>query len=162
MKRGTLTFFCGKMGAGKSTMSADLARRKNAVLLSEDAWLAALYPDQIKTFDDYLAYAQRLKPLVKTHVRDILAAGTSVVMDFPANTASQRRWFLDLADAADAPHKLIYLNVSDQTCLARIGQRAKQQPERAAFDTKAVFDHVTSFFEEPSGDEGLNIREITA
>ena len=37
------------MGAGKSTKSKEIAQRKNAVLLSEDEWLAALYPHQIKT-----------------------------------------------------------------------------------------------------------------
>jgi len=36
---GTLYFFCGKMGAGKSTKSKQLAKEKNAVLLSEDSGL---------------------------------------------------------------------------------------------------------------------------
>ena len=33
---GRLTFFCGKMGAGKSTQANIMAKEKNAVLLSED------------------------------------------------------------------------------------------------------------------------------
>lgn len=36
MEQGILTFFCGKMGAGKSTQSRKLAQEINAVLLSED------------------------------------------------------------------------------------------------------------------------------
>ncbi len=51
---GTLYFFCGKMGAGKSTKSKQLAKEKNAVLLSEDEWLSSLYPNQITSFEDYL------------------------------------------------------------------------------------------------------------
>jgi len=33
---GTLIFFCGKMGAGKSTQSKKVAHDRNAVLISED------------------------------------------------------------------------------------------------------------------------------
>jgi shikimate kinase len=37
----TGTFFCGKMGAGKTTLSRSIARERKAVLISEDEWLAA-------------------------------------------------------------------------------------------------------------------------
>ncbi len=47
---GTLYFFYGKMGAGKSTKSKQLAIEKHAVLLSEDEWLSSLYPNQITSF----------------------------------------------------------------------------------------------------------------
>ncbi|MCB2183772.1 MAG: ATP-binding protein [Desulfobulbaceae bacterium] len=35
-RKGTLFFFCGKMGAGKSTYSKNLANELSAVFLSED------------------------------------------------------------------------------------------------------------------------------
>jgi predicted kinase len=60
----TLNFFCGKMGAGKTTHSKSLAAEKNAVLISEDEWLSRLFPNQIENFEDYRHYAARLKPLV--------------------------------------------------------------------------------------------------
>lgn len=47
---GSLLLFCGKMGAGKSTEAKKIALERNAVLISEDDWLATLYPDQIKSF----------------------------------------------------------------------------------------------------------------
>ncbi|RIN87776.1 AAA family ATPase, partial [Mammaliicoccus sciuri] len=50
---GTLYFFTGKMGAGKTTMSKQLTNEKNAVLLSEDEWLESMYPNKIKTIEDY-------------------------------------------------------------------------------------------------------------
>ena len=34
-----------------------------------------------------------LRPLVKSHVQQILLTGTDVVLDFPANTLKQRAWF---------------------------------------------------------------------
>ncbi len=60
-KQASLTFFCGKMGAGKSTKAQALAQQTDAILLSEDHWLATLYPDEINTFDDYIKYSTRLK-----------------------------------------------------------------------------------------------------
>lgn len=156
-KKGTLILFCGKMGAGKSTKSKLIASEKNAVLLSEDDWLSSLYPQQIYTFDNYLKYSARMKPLVKSHVQNILSTGTNVVMDFPANTVGQRKWFLNLVSEIEANHQLVYLNVSDEQCLKQIAQRRREQPERAVFDTEAVFTQVRKFFEEPSQSEGLNI-----
>ncbi len=157
---GTLIFFCGKMGAGKTTKSKQVAHDQNAVLISEDEWLESLYPGQIKTFDDYLKFSRQLKPLVTSHVQKILRTGTDVVMDFPANTVSQRKWFKTLYSEINAPHELIYINISDEICLNQIAQRRIQQPERASFDTEEVFHHVTKFFEEPSEDEGFNIQRI--
>ena len=148
------------MGAGKSTKSQQLALDRKAVLISEDEWLASLYPGQIASFEDYIKFSGRLKPLVKSHVQNILCSGTNVVMDFPANTVSQRKWFKAIVSEIDAPHELIYLNTSEEICLKQIAQRYIERPERAKFDTEEVFHHVTSFFEEPSAEEGLNIKRI--
>lgn len=157
---GTLYFFCGKMGAGKTTKSKQLAIDKNAVLLSEDEWLSSLYPNQFGSFEDYLKFSAQLKPLVKKHVQNILSVGTNVVMDFPANTQKLRKWFLDIASETNANHQLIFLNLNNEQCLRQIAQRRNEQPERAAFDTEAMFIHVTSFFEAPKESEGLNILEF--
>jgi predicted kinase len=158
--KGTLIFFCGKMGAGKSTLSRQISQELNAILLSEDDWLSTLYPEEIKNFDDYLKYANRLKPLLKSHIRSILNSGISVVMDFPANTRNQRTWFKDIFFNQGIPHRLIYLDVDDQTCLEQIVQRRKINPERALFDTEEVFHHVTSFFQPPSADEEFAIKIV--
>ncbi|OBW57052.1 cell division protein ZipA [Solibacillus silvestris] len=156
---GTLYFFCGKMGAGKSTKSKQLAIEKQAVLLSEDEWLSSLYPNQISTFEDYLKFSAQFKPMVKKLVQNLLSVGTNVVMDFPGNTQKQRKWFLDIVLEINANHQLIYLNLNNEQCLRQIAQRRKEQPERAAFDTEETFLYVTKFFEAPKASEGLNIIE---
>jgi len=158
--KGTLTFICGKMGAGKSTKSKSLAAEKNAVLLSEDEWLTSLYQDQIHSFDDYLKFSAVLKPLVKTLVQDTLRTGTNVVMDFPANTVKQRRWLKQLSCEVKCGHELVFLDLSDEQCLLQIEKRRVEQPERAQFDNETVFNHVTKFFEAPSDDEAINIVEV--
>ena len=159
-KTGTLTFFCGKMGAGKSTKSKEFASKNNAVLLSEDEWLSILYPQQILSFDDYIHYSARLRPLIKSHVQKILSTGTHVVLDFPANTAKQRAWFKSIAKEIDAHHQLVYLEVSDEHCIKHIAKRRLEQPERSAFDTEEMFRHVSKYFEAPTESEQLTTLMI--
>lgn len=154
---GTLIFFCGKMGAGKSTLSVKIAQEREAVLISEDAWLEALYPGEIEGFNDYLNYASRLKPILREHVKQILMAGTSVVLDMPANTQKQRDWFKEIYTEHGIPHELYYLTIDDKGCLKQLKERQKQQPARAHFDTEEVFKMVTSYFEPPTDSEDLNI-----
>lgn len=156
-KKGILTFFCGKMGAGKSTRSKVISVEKNAVLLSEDDWLASHYPDQIHSFEDYLKFSAIIKPFVKSHVQQIISTGTNVVMDFPANTVRQRAWFKLLCAEAGCEHEMIFLDLSDEQCLSQIAKRRIEQPERAQFDNEATFNYVTTFFETPLTSEGLNI-----
>ena len=158
--RGTLIFFCGKMGAGKSTKSKAVAVERNAVLISEDEWLSKLYPDQISSFDDYIKFSSQLRPLIKSHVQNILRTGSSVVMDFPANTKRQREWFNKLSIEAESKAELIYLKANDALCLKQIAQRTTEQPSRAAFDTEEVFHHVTKYFEEPDASEVTNFELV--
>lgn len=158
--QGKLFFYCGKMGAGKSTASKAFEKENSAVRISEDEWLSVHYPNQIQTFDDYLTYSSVIKPFVKSHVQGILNAGANVVMDFPANTVSQRAWFISLFSEIGCEHELIYLDISDKQCLSQIAKRRIEQPERAQFDTEAVFNHVTQYFEVPRDEESLNIVRI--
>lgn len=157
---GTLIFFCGKMGAGKSTLSTKIARERGAVLLSEDEWLAALYPGEIKDFNDYLGYSSRLKPLLRAHVEKLLLAGITVVLDFPGNTRKQRAWFKEIYSVYGVPHELYYVAVDDEVCLKQLKQRQKEQPERARFDTEEVFRMVTGYFEPPVESEGFNVKVV--
>ena len=149
------------MGAGKSTEAIKLAQQCKAVLLSEDEWLASLYPLKISSLNDYIEYSNLLKPPIKKLVQSILCAGSDVVMDFPANTLSQRNWFRDIFSEIDAPHNLVYIDLPNELCLEQIEQRRKEQPERAATDTREMFEQVTKYFMAPTPEEGFNINKIT-
>lgn len=160
VNQGKLFFFCGKMGAGKSTKSKIIAAENNAVLISEDDWLSAHYPTQIQTFDDYIEYSNLIKPFVKKHAQNLLSIGVNVVMDFPANTVKQRAWFTSLCLEINSEHELWYLDLSNEQCLSQIAKRRLEQPSRAHFDTEAVFHHVTRYFQEPTDDEKLSLVHV--
>jgi predicted kinase len=161
MSKGELLFFCGKMGAGKSTKAVQIAQERNAILLSEDEWLESLYPNKIHSLEDYVKYANRLKPQMKNLVQSIIRTGTNVVMDFPANTVSQRNWFRQIYSEIDAPHQLIYLDMPNELCLQQIAKRRESQPQRAATDTIEMFEAVTRYFQAPTPDEGFNMTIVS-
>jgi predicted kinase len=160
MNKGVLTFFCGKMGAGKTTRAHEIAQSSNAVLVSEDEWLEALYPRAITSLDDYLQYSARVKPQMKKLVQSILMAGTDVVMDFPANTLAQRQWFKAIFSEIQAPHTLVFIDAPDDVCKAQIAKRRTEQPDRAATDTVAMFEQLTRHFVPPAVEEGFNTTVI--
>jgi len=148
------------MGAGKSTMAAEVAKKNDALLLSEDEWLSTLYPGAISSLEDYIEYSRRIKPIIKSLVQKALASGIDVVIDFPANTVAQRKWLVSLSEEIEAAHQLLYLNVPNEICLEQIEKRVKDRPDRAKTDTKEMFSAVTKHFVEPSVNESLNIIAI--
>ena len=151
----TLHMICGKIAAGKSTLAAKLAA-EGAVCLSEDALLAALYPDELRSPKDYVQYSARLRAAIGPHVVSLLKAGVSVVLDFPANTIANRDWMRGLFTAAGADHQLHLLNVPDEVCLARLHARnaAGDHPFTATEDQFRLF---TAHYVPPSAEEGFTV-----
>ncbi|CAI8825650.1 cell division protein ZipA [Pseudomonas fluorescens] len=156
MRAPTLHLMCGKIASGKSTLAQLLAEEQRALVLSEDQWLSRLYPEQIKSVADYLRCARQIRGVLGPLVIDVLSAGVSVVLDFPANTVADRQWLRGLADTAKVPHCLHYLAVDDDTCRVRLHARnALAEHEFAASD--AEFDLISSYFQVPEVGEGLEI-----
>lgn len=151
-----LHMMCGKIAAGKSTLAAQLAEADGTVLLAEDVWLTALYADQIRTGADYLRCASNLRAVIGPHIVSLLKMGISVVLDFPANTVEQRVWMRDLIAASGAAHQLHLLQVSDETCLARLHAR-NAQGDHPFKVTDAQFHQFTRHFVAPRPGEGFNI-----
>ena len=154
----TLHFLCGKAGAGKTTVAKNLARGCAATLISEDVWLARLFGERVKTFDDYVCCSKRLKTVIGPLATDLLAAGHCVVLDFPANTKSGRSWFRSIFEGAGVAHVLHFVRTSDQTCLERIARRNDERPEGSHHLSAEDFTYISSFFEAPEPDEGFNVN----
>ncbi|WP_415878235.1 AAA family ATPase [Methylomonas sp. TEB] len=152
----TLHLLCGKIASGKSTLAQELAKTPVTVIISEDVWLAHLYPDNIKSVADYVKHSSSLRGAIGPHVTDLLRIGVSVVLDFPANTVGNRKWMRSIIDRAESKHVLHFLDVSDDKCLTRL--RARNASGTHAFvvaDTE--FDLITSYFVAPQQEEGFNI-----
>lgn len=152
----TLHLVCGKIAAGKSTLTASLGAAPNTIVVAEDRWLARLYPDEQTTPADYVRHSTRLRSVMGPHVVDLLRAGLSVVLDFPANTRASRDWMRTLFEEAGVAHRLHYLDVADDVCRARL--RARNAVGTHDFTvTDAQFALFTQYFVAPTPDEGFDL-----
>lgn len=155
-KKPMLYLLCGKIASGKSTLAARLAERRGTVLISQDDWLPALYPEEIRTLEDYVRCFRRFAEPMGDHVVTLLQAGVSVVLDFPANTRRTRGWMRRIVDRAGSAHELHYLDVPDGVCVERLRAR-NAQGEHVYQATEDEFAQFTAHFEPPQPDEGFNV-----
>jgi len=154
---GTLFFLCGKMAAGKSTLARRLAARENAMLFEQDHWVETLFPNMIVNVATYIEYSGRINRLIAPIVVDVLKRGTSVVMDFPGNTVSQRAWFRSIIDQAGAQHELHFVDTPDDVCKAQLKARSAHLPPGTKWTTEEDFELISSHFRAPLPDEGFNV-----
>ena len=151
-----LHILCGKIAAGKSTLAAALGASSRTVVISEDAWLASLFADEMSSVSDYVRCSAKLKNIMGTHVVSLLGAGVSVVLDFPANTVADRAWMHGIIQSAGVAHELHYLEVPDAVCKARMRER-NQAGDHPFAVTDEQFHRITKHFVAPTGEEGFNI-----
>ena len=153
----TLIFFCGKMAVGKSTLAKELAARERAVLLNQDQLIERLFPGEVIDVPSYIKYSSRLNSAIGPHVSALLALGTSVVLDFPGNTRSQRAWFRELFEQAGADHELHFIDAPDALCKRQLKERSKDLPPGTPWTSEAEFDLIMAHFLPPSESEGFNV-----
>lgn len=152
-----LHLFWGLPGSGKSTLARDLAAEPGAVLIVEDAWLSALYGDQMDSLADYIACSARLKAQMGPHVVGLLAAGVRVVLDFPANTPEQRAWLLGIIRDSGARHVLHLMDIEPALCWDRV--QARQAADKGVFSlSRAQFDRVAAVVSTPSHSDGFALQ----
>ncbi|WGS51291.1 ATP-binding protein [Paraburkholderia sp. D15] len=150
-----LHMVCGKIASGKSTLTTRLVNTSRAVLISEDKWIACLYPDEIQTLADYISRTARIRAVLTGHIEALLAANISVVLDFPFNTVSARRWGRSLFQTAGCEHRLHYLDVSDEICKSRLAAR-NVSGEHPFHTSEEQYDQISRYFVPPVPDEGFD------
>jgi predicted kinase len=150
----TLHMLCGKIAAGKSTLSAKLGQAEKTLVIGEDRWIEQLYGPELKTLADFFERSERLRATLAPHVVGLLRAGVSVVLDFHANTLRSRLWMRAMFEEAEASHRLHFLDLPDEVCRAHMHAR---KAAGGSGVSDAEFDHVNSFFVPPDPSEGFNV-----
>jgi len=153
----TLHLLCGKIASGKSTLADRLATGSNTVVLREDSWLSSLFCAQLRTLKDYVHYSGRLREAMAPHVVALLKNGTSVVLDFQANTTDSRIWMKELIAQSGCDHRLHVLDTPDEVCKARLRQRNALGTHEFTV-TEEHFERINSHFELPSEEEGFSVK----
>lgn len=152
----TLHVMCGKIAAGKSTLANRLASPEGTVLITEDAWLGALFADRMATPHDYVRCTGKLRAVMGPHVAALLRAGISVVLDFAANTVEQRAWVRGILEETGAAHQLHLLAPPDAVCLERL-RRRNASGTHPFVVTDEQFHQFSRHFVPPGPEEGFNV-----
>ena len=90
-RRGKLFFVCGKMAAGKSTLSKELAAREDAVLLGQDELLITLFPEEIVDLAAFMKCSTRIQEALAPHICSLLSKGCQSSSTFPLIQESNAR-----------------------------------------------------------------------
>ncbi len=155
-KSPTLHLLCGKVASGKSTLAAKLAQQDTAIIIAEDVWLQALFSDQMTSIADYVRCSAKLREIIGPHIASILNTGTSVVLDFQANTVQARSWMHSILEQTTALHKLHVLDTPDDVCLSRLRQRNAAGNHQFT-PTQEQFHQLSKHFQMPESHEGFDI-----
>jgi predicted kinase len=145
------------MASGKSTLARELANREKAVLLVQDDLLDALFPDEITDIAAFVDRYKRLKNALTPHICGLLSKSISVVLDFAAATKTQRAWFRELIERANAEHELHFIDASDAFCKDQLRKRSRSLPHGTPWTADADFKAINAYFQPPSEDEKFNV-----
>ncbi len=152
-----LHLFCGKIASGKSTMAKEIASKEGAIIISQDEWMATLFPGEIKSIEDFAHALGKLRKVMGPHIVMLLKRGQTVVLDFHANTLNARHWMKSIFEEAGADHTLHYMKTPDDICRTRLNQRnAKGDHEYQV--SQDDFDAFALHFLAPSAEEGFKIK----
>jgi predicted kinase len=161
IQKTTLHFLCGKLASGKTTLARQIAEEAHAILISEDAWLATLFPGEITTFADYLDRSTRFRKAIGPHVTHLLQNGMSIVLDFGGNAPKERVWVRSLCNEGEVRLVLHYVKASDEFCKTQLQKRNKELHEGSQPTTDADFDEITKYFMPPEESENFDIVEYS-
>ena len=160
---GVLCFFCGRAGAGKSTLAREMSVARRAILICEDQWLVRLF-DGAPTLEAYLERRGKIRSLLVEYVPPLLAAGHCVIFDFGGNTVRDRQWVRSVFESVGARHELHYIVADESLCKQRVAARNLVKPAGVYWGdvSEAMLDAVNAYFQPPTPEEGFTVLERLA
>src|SRR5579862_1236748 len=142
-----LIVFAGPACSGKSTLAAEIARRRSLPHLSMDATRQRILPNAAHTREDRAAAYRAMHFAVEL----LLAAGAGAVLDAPYNQPAD---CAELDRISAARYKLIECHVSPETAIARLHARGWPDPTRPDLTDDRVRHLVTTH---PYRNTGLSL-----
>ncbi len=150
-------FVFGPTGAGKTSYARQLAANRNAIRFSVDEWMSALFFPDIPgelTFEWAMARVHRCEAQIWSTARQLLAQGKEVVLEISMSTKELREKQRKLAETAQFPYTLHYLDADIEVRRTRVRNRNQQKGATYAFDVNdSMFDFVEKMFEVPTQQE---------
>jgi predicted kinase len=157
----------GPVGAGKSTMAAQLSERHAAPRLILDDWMARLFrPDRPATgvMEWYAERKDRCIEQIWKVTCGLIDAGTDAVLELGLIHQQSRQQFYDRMDAAGYSFTVYVLDAPREVRRERVRERNRQKGETFAMEVPdAFFEIASDMWEPPDEDEsaGRDMRFLS-
>lgn len=152
---------CGKICSGKSTYAKRLRRENNAVLLSIDEIMLAMFGQYVGEMHD--EYVARTEKYLFGKSLEIIDSGINVVLDWGVWTEAERTEAREFYESRGIGYELHYIDVSDAVWRERIAKRNNAISE-GRIDAYYVDENLAAKFGaifEPPTDKEINMRVPT-
>lgn len=149
---------CGKICSGKSTYAGRLRRENDAVLLSIDEIMLAMFGQYVGEMHD--EYVARTEKYLFGKSLEIIDSGINVVLDWGVWTEAERAEAREFYESRGIGYELHYIDVSDAVWRERIAKRNNAISE-GRIDAYYVDENLAAKFGaifEPPADEEIDIR----
>lgn len=145
---------CGRICSGKSTYAKKLSEAQNAVILSVDEIMLAVFGQDIGEKHDI--YVKRLQAYLYQKSLDFIASGVNVILDFGFWTKQERANARGFFESRDVVFEFHYLNISQSEWKERIAKRnteALQKQLNVYFVDEGLVKKFEELFEQPQKEE---------
>jgi predicted kinase len=154
----------GPVGSGKSTLARKLSREHGAVRLILDEWMAVLFGDDERPADGriewYVARTARCLELIWRLTEELMAVGTSVVLEVGLIQRAAREAFYSRIDAMAYEHTIYVVDADRDVRRARVMRRNAERGETFSVAVPLEFFELASdLWERPDDVEGTG-REL--
>lgn len=112
---------CGKICSGKSTYAAHLRRQYNAIILSVDEIMLALFDQHVG--DKHDEYVERTEKYLFDKSLELIEAGASVILDWGFWTKEERAYARFFYKSRGIESEFHYIDTDNKTWHARLARR---------------------------------------
>ncbi len=149
---------CGKICSGKSTYAEQLRRENNAVLLSIDEIMLAMFGQYVgEMHDEYVAHTEKY---LYGKSLEIVGSGINIVLDWGVWTKAERAEAREFYKSRGIDYELHYIDVSDEVWRERINKR-NSAISNGRLDAYYIDENLAAKFGaifEPPNDEEIDVR----
>lgn len=151
---GKAILVCGKLCCGKTTYAESISREENAVLLSVDEIMLAVFGQH--SGDKHDEYVLKIKKYLLEKSAELLSKNINIILDWGFWTRSERDNVRDYFHSRNVDTELHLIELNSKEWKHRINERNQAVLEDdgdAYFIDKSVLEKFEKIFEQPEDDE---------